>query len=217
MALAAEYRRPLFELPVSPPFAPGSSPFHVVGSVYRGLFDFIEHNVQGGQARVLAELREPALLRYVEQRFAFSSWYDILPIPYLGAAIARARGVSFEQQIADSNRWSEARTGSLYRALIALMSTERVATTLPKAVAIVHDFGKVTCRAIGPCQVTGTRLGIPRPLVRWMAISHSIYLEQALRRAGANSVRVEFRPPEQDGETAGVELYRIPFQLSWIS
>jgi hypothetical protein len=165
--------------------------------------------------RVLSEIRDPALTSFLGQRFAFSSWYDVMPVPYLGVAVARARGVSFEQQIADSNRWSEERTGAIYRVLLAMMTTERVATTLPKAVAIVHDFGRVTCRVLGPQRVAGVRQGIPRPLVRWLALSHSTYLELALRRAGASSVRVHFGPPERDGEISGAELYRIPFEIQW--
>lgn len=195
--------------------APGASPFRGIGAIYRGLAGFIEGNVRGGMGRVLSEIRDPALASFLGQHFAFSSWYDVMPVPYLGVAVARARGVSFEQQIADSNRWSEERTGAIYRALLAMMTTERVATTLPKAVAIVHDFGRVSCRVLGPQRVAGVRQGIPRPLVRWLALSHSTYLELALRRAGASTVRVHFSPPEREGEISGAELYRIPFEIQW--
>jgi hypothetical protein len=195
--------------------APGTSPFRGIGAIYRGLIEFAEGNVKGGMERVLEEVRDPALARYLGQRFAFSSWYDVLPMPYLGAAVARARGVSFEQQIVDSNRWSEERVGSIYRALLALMSTERVATTLPKAAAIVHDFGRVTCQAAGPQRITGVRRGIPGLLVRWLALSHGAYLDLALRRAGASTVRVQFGPPVRDGENAGIALYQIPFEIQW--
>lgn len=215
MSLLADYDRPLFDLPVVPPFTPGSSPFRVAGVVYRGLFDFIESNVTGGTRRVMSELREPALARYIEQRFSVAAWYDATPVPYLGQAVARARGVSFEQQVRDSNRWSEGRTGGIYRALLALLSSDRIAMALPRAATIVHDFGKISSQAVGPRRIVGVRSGVPRMLVRWMALSHSTYLELALKRIGATSASAAFGAPEREGVTNGIETYRLPFELTW--
>lgn len=216
MSLPADYERPIFDLPAAPPFAPGSSPFRVAGVVYRGLFEFIEAHVPGGLKRVLAELRQPELERFLESRFAVASWYDATPVPYLGQAVARARGVSFARQVQDSNRWSEERAGVIYRALLVFLSAERIASALPRAAAVVHDFGKIYSQPDGPHRIVGRRTGVPRPLVRWLVLSHATYLELALRRIGAATVRVDFGPPERDGQTGGVDTYAMPFSLAWV-
>ncbi len=47
--------------PPRPPFAPGKSPFHVKGVVYRNLVEYVDKTVAGGLAAFVAALDDPAL------------------------------------------------------------------------------------------------------------------------------------------------------------
>lgn len=204
-----------FDLPTVPIFSPGMSPFRASGVVYKGLFDFIGNNIPGGLPRVLSELRSPELVAFLERGFSTTSWYDALPAPYLGHAVARVRGVPYEQQLRDTNTWVENRMGGLYRALLRVASAETVALAIPRATAVIHAFGKATAHAVAPRHVVGVRTGIPRPLVRWIGLSNAIYLELAVARAGALRPRVVFGIPEADSEVSGVPTFRVSFELTW--
>jgi hypothetical protein len=206
---------PTFDLPAVPPFAPGTSPFRVAGTVYRTLATFVEASVPGGLKALKEALGEPRLALFLDGTFATTTKYDAVPLPYVAAAAAKLRGVTFADQIRDSNRFAEERVGMVYRALLSILSADALARALPQATRIVQDFGNVRTEAAGPTHVRGTRSGIPQVLLRWMALSNGAYLERALERAGAARPRVDFGGAEQDGEVHGHPTYAIPFDITW--
>ena len=207
---------PEFEPPSSPPFEPGKSPFRVAAVVYKNLFAFIEAHVSGGLAAVRRDLPAELGDYLTGPRDVFAK-YDAIPLPYVNSAVARRRGVSFEDQLRDANTWSEKRHGALYRAVLAVLSAQSVALALPRATAIAQHYGRTTTRVAGERNVRGERSGVPRTLVRWTGFSSARYLVRALARAGAIEPQVEYGAPFKDGVVEGETTYAIPFSVSWQS
>lgn len=206
-----------FSLPRKLPFPPGMSPFRAGGSIYRGFVNFVNEHVPGGIERVrdsFEEERRP-LGVFLTQDFHAAARYDVIPLPFLGAEVARIRHVSFEEQLREANRWNEARIGALYRTLLSVMSADMLALALPRAASILHDFGKTRVRAAGKKRVEGVRTGVPEVLVRWLAISTSSYIEAAISRAGASQPQVVFTEAEPDVEVRGHPTYSMKFEVSW--
>src|ERR1700748_3163446 len=106
------------------PFAPGTSPFRVKGSVYLATHEFFAQRVRGGMDTLYAELRnEPALLAFMQQKFLPSSWYDVLPVAQLIEAEARAMGVPLGQYLRVRTRYQADRDiAGVYRFIMRLVS-----------------------------------------------------------------------------------------------
>lgn len=210
------FNDPRFALPAEPPFPPGTSPFHTLGVAYTGLLEFITKKVPGGVPAFLEALPTPSLARFFEQSFSSSRNYDVVPLPYAGAAIARLRGISFADQVRDSNRVA-ARAGfaKAYSTLLRTIHSDTLVLALPRAVAILHDFGKVKVAVASPHCVEGTRTGVPHVLCGWTSLSASAFISAMMEDGGAKDVRVSFFEPEPDGEVRGHATYRMPFRIEW--
>lgn len=206
-----------FDLPSASSVLPGSSPYRVAGVLYRGVLEYIAAEIPGGLPTVVKELPHPRLGEFLGQSFGAAGKYDVMPLPYVAETLARLRGVSLQEQLRHSNAFSEERIGKLYRALLGFLSAETVALALPRAVSIAYDFSRTKVEVRGPREVVGVRSGIPRQVVRWLAISSAAYIERALSRTGATSVRVLTNPPELErtDDTTDTELYGVPFTISW--
>lgn len=205
-----------FAVPLKPPIAPGESPFRVAGVVYQSLLAFIAAEVPGGLVRAKTELRDPALATFLDQRFHLASAYDAIPLPYLGQAIARARGVSFADQLRDSNRWSaRSRFFDVYRALVPIISEESLTVGLARVAKVIQPFGGLRMEKAGRHLVRGERTGVPHVLVSWWAMSTTAFLETALSRIGVSSSSIVFDSPIEAGREAGQALYSLPFELTW--
>jgi hypothetical protein len=210
-----------FALPLVPPYDPGTSPYRVAGAVYKGLLAFVADQVPGGLDRVTREIRNPAIATFVAGRFSIASTADAVPLPYIGQAVARARGVSFATQIRDSNRWSA--RGSffdVYRALVPAISPEGLTVGLARVAKIIQPFGGLKVEAARGGEgtsrcVRGQRTGVPHVLVEWMGLSTSAFLETALERLGSRGARCTFGEPQEDGRTEKQVTYTLPFEMTW--
>lgn len=205
-----------FSLPLAPPYPPGESPYRVAGVVYKSLLAFVADQVPRGLDAVLAEIRDPALARFVQGRFSLASMADVVPLPYLGQAIARARGVTFAEQVRDANRWSA--RGSffeVYRALVPVASAESLTVGLARAVKIIQPFGGLHVEAAKDKGVRGRRTGVPHVLVAWMVTSTSAFLETTLERLGSRAARATFGDPVEDGRDDRQLTYTLPFEIVW--
>lgn len=205
-----------FATPHKVPITPGESPFRVAGVVYQSLLAFIAAEAPGGLARVKTELRSPALSAFLDQRFHMASAYDAVPLPYVGHALARLRGVGFAEQLRDSNRWSaKSRFFDVYRALVPVVSEEALTVGLARVAKVLQPFGGLRTEIAGHHIVRGERSGVPHVLVAWWALSTTAFLETALSRIGASSSSIVFEPPVEVGREAGQLLYTLPFELRW--
>lgn len=207
---------PRFALPAEPPFPPGTSPFHTLGVAYTGLLEFIAKKVPGGVPAFTKALPHLGLVRFFEQPFSSSRNYDVVPLPYAGATIARLRGISFADQIRDANR-AAARAGfaKAYSTLLRTVRSDTLVLALPRAVAILHDFGKVKVEVTSPRCVEGARTGLPAVLVAWTALSAGAFVATMMEDGGAKDVRMSFFEPEPDGAVRGHTTYRLPFRIEW--
>jgi hypothetical protein len=203
-----------FEPHPAPPLPPGKSPFLVSGLVYRSLLAFVQLTLPGGAAGLASQL-DPAVVRFLTQRFDVFSKFDALPLPCIALAAAALRGVTFEEQLRDANQHAEARAGAIYRGLLAVLSAEMVALALPRAAAIVQLFGRTNTRVVAERHVHGMRRGVPQTLVRWASLSSAYYLESALARAGAREVSIVFSAPSAEGEVCGQPTFALPFEITW--
>jgi hypothetical protein len=198
------------------PYPPGESPYRVVGAVYKSLIAFVDAQVPGGLPRVLREVRDEAMVRYVSGRFSLASTADAVPLPYLGQAIARARGVTFPEQVRDANRWSaRGPFFEVYRALVPIASAEALTAGLARAAKIVQPFGGLRVEALKSAGVRGERTGVPHVLVAWMVYSTSAFLETALERLGSRAASARFGVPIEDGRTDRESTYTLPFEITW--
>ena len=207
---------PRFALPPEPPFPPGTSPFHTLGVAYTGLLEFVTRKIPGGVPAFIKAMPTPSLARFFEQPFSSSRNYDVVPLPYAGATIARMRGISFADQLRDSNRIA-ARAGfaKAYSTLLRTIRSDTLVLALPRAVAILHDFGKVKVEVASPHCVEGARAGLPHVLVAWSAISNGAFISTMMEDGGAKDVRVTFSEPEPDGMVRGHPTHRLPFRIEW--
>ncbi len=205
-----------FAMPLKVPFAPGDSPFRVAGVVYQSLLAFVAAESRGGLTRLKTELRDPALGTFLEQRFHLASAYDAVPLPYIGQALARVRGVSFGDQLRDSNRWSaRSRFFDVYRALVPIVSEEALTVGLARVAKVLQPFGGLRMEKSGHHLVRGERTGVPHVLVTWWALSSTAFLESALSRIGVKTSSLVFEAPIENGREAGQPLYTMPFELRW--
>jgi hypothetical protein len=204
-----------FDLPPASSLIPGASPYRVAGVLYRGVVDYIEAVIPGGVPTVVKELPHRRLGDFLAQPFGATGKYDVLPLPYVAETLARLRGVSLAEQLRHSNAFSEERIGKLYRALLQLLSADTVALALPRAVSIAYDFSRTTVEVRGPREVAGVRRGIPRPVVRWLAISSAAYTERALSRTGAAFVSVSTGVPVFEKTVGDTDLFGVPFAITW--
>ncbi len=210
----------IFALPPRTPYRWGTSPFHARGSVYReeiALADRLLEKV--GQPRSLDFVKkhgDPALDAFLAQRFSASEWYDIVPVLYFAAIVARGRGVAFTQHVRDSAlaHAENALTG-FTSIVLKLVSNESVATWLPRISGWYHDFGTTETKVIGPRHVRGVRTGLPALYVQPWAITAMHFAEHVLGRAGAKEPRAHALEAQPDGTRDGSALYRVTFEVKW--
>jgi hypothetical protein len=124
--------------------------------------------------------------------------------------------VSFEQQLRDANRWSVFEKGGyLYGAMLKIASAKMLALALPRASAVLYDFGHVSSEAVDARHVRAARSGTPELMVRWTAMSVGAYVEFALQRSGAAYPRAEVEAIDLQGDDSGQSLYRLTLGFRW--
>ena len=207
---------PYFAVPEKPPFPFGRSPFRQRGSVYLSNFEFWERIVPGGVAAVRAQVNDPAMDRFLGQRFASSDFYDALPSAFLSVAAARVRKVPLYQHLREHGVFLAERSFSGFSSiLLRVLSTEVVASWLPRLSASYHEFGTVETSRAGPGVIRGQRRGMPRMFLHIFGTTATEVIEQILARSGAEAPRVHVLEPEPDGRVSDYEVFRVPFEVRW--
>lgn len=205
-----------FDVPLELPFPVGTSPFRQKGHVYRGNFDFIKHVVPGGLAAVRATLPTPALIKFFEQRFTVSEWYDSLPNIYLQEAVARARGLSFAEQARQNGvHHARERIKGFFNLLLKVASTESVAVWAPRIPTMYYSFAQFRTQIIGDRHVALIASGIPMMLARWIGAVFEGTVIEMISSAGGHDVRVSFPHAEPEGTIQGQPLWRLEGEVTW--
>jgi hypothetical protein len=207
---------PYFSIPAQSPFPIGRSPFRQRGQVYVRNLVFWNAAIPGGVAALCAQMRDPAMARFLQQRFAPSELYDALPSALATAAIARLRKISTYQCLRELGAFqADDAFGGFSGVLLRLLSNETVATWLPRLSASFHDFGSIETKVAGPGVVRGVRYGMPRMFLQVWGTTATEITERILSRAGAVSPRCLVLEPEPDGDVEGYEVFRVPFEVRW--
>jgi hypothetical protein len=207
---------PYFALPDACPFLPGSSPFRIKGWGYIGDIEFYAGHVPEGIEAVARQVRDPAVGAFLSRKFTPDAWYDLIPKLYLSQAAARARGVPFDVHCREVSRFhAQDKFSGIYRPLLKVVSSEMIALWTPRLASSFYDFGSTESRVVGERMVRVVRSGVPRVAVQWWAAAASAYFEYCLETAGAKLPHVRWLPTEPDGERLGMELVKMPLELTW--
>jgi hypothetical protein len=198
-------------------FEPGDSPFRGKGLIYLASRQFAEQHVPSGWSRVLEQVRhEPALGRFLEQRFLAASWYDALPMAALTRAGARASGQSFAVFTKRRAEWqAEHDVRGVYQSLLRLTSPEIVVERIVRVTSQLFDFGAVDLERLGERHFRLVRTGVPRPLVSWYAAMSEPYCLRLLRLSGAHDPVFRPNPAAEEGTTHGVPTLSIAYEARW--
>lgn len=197
-------------------FAPGTSPFRIKGTGYRGHMTYAAANVPGGVDAMLAGLSDERLRSFFRQPFLASSWYDILPLLPAGRVCASLMKLPYDQYLRERTRaQARADMSGIYSVMLKVVSPESVALRLPRIVSQYFDFGRVETRRQGPRLVLCTSSGIPRVLHHWYETVVTSYVTVALDIARAGPASVEHEPPEPDGAVVGAATSRFRWTIRW--
>jgi hypothetical protein len=209
----------IFDVPARPMFRWGRSPFRMRGVVYRDSVARAERLLAARGTSVVDVLRahgDPGLESFVTQRFSPIDWYDVYPSIHFAPLVAKACGVTLAQHTRESAllhaEWARQGFTSV---ILKLLSTETVATWLPRVSGWYHDYGAITSRVVGEGHVRGVRTGLPIFVVQGWTVIAMEFVEHVLAHAGAKAPRAHGLDVEPDGELHGCPLYRVHFEIRW--
>jgi hypothetical protein len=198
------------------PFPAGTSPFRIKGIAYRGHLEYAEAKIPGGQAAIVAQLRDPTLRAFLSQPFLASSWYDILPMLPLGAAVARLVGMTLDDFLRFRTRLqAESDMRGVYKVLLQFVTVESLALRIPRIANTYYDFGSADSRLVSPGHVESRRTGVPEFLLPWHNPVSETYMERVISLGGGKTPRVKVTRVERDGSAHGVRVAAVTFGLQW--
>jgi hypothetical protein len=206
---------PIFAPPLSYPFPAGTSPFRQKGNGYIGDLAHLDTCVAGGAKAVIAAIPDPGTRFFFSQRFRASDWYDAFPGAALHATAAQLRGLSLAEHRLQVGAYHASTAGSVYRALLRMLSNEAIAVWGPRVSSIYFEFGKFETRATGPNQVEGFRRGMPAGLVQNTMHGSRGFTEETLRLAGAKTAHFEIGSVEPGGRLHTQALYDAAIRVRW--
>src|SRR5581483_330625 len=181
-----------------------------------GTQKYFASQAPGGLESLWAQISDPALLAFIQQKFLPSSWYDVLPVYELIRAESRVFGLTVARYLQQRARFQIAQdVGGVYRVLLKLTSSESVALKLPRILTQVLDFGTHDAKQVEPGRVEAVLAGYPAMLWEWYENAFQVYAQRALELAGARGASAAVRDPEPDGERNGVELIRFRIECRW--
>ncbi|XXY51412.1 hypothetical protein WME91_09740 [Sorangium sp. So ce269] len=198
------------------PVPPGQSAFRMKGSLYANLLLRVAREVPDGAARLRAALPDPALVRFIDQIFLSSAWYDALPMVPLLATSAHLKGISFEQETSHAARLRVTEDiNGVYRLIFRLASPDLVAPRLSRAFGKYLDFGRAESTTARPGEVTITARGMPEFLASWYVQASGAFFRVALELSGARDATVAWQPPEPAGHLGALPLLVLRARVEW--
>lgn len=222
LSLRYDVRAPMPSPPIPPlvppgaEFAFGESPFRVKGILYRATRSYFETKVRGGYARLLDALEPPLLRAFMEQKFAASKRYDVMPVPALIAYEARVVDASLEAYLLERTRWQAAQDlVGVYKLLLKVVHPAMIVGRLPRVLTALFDFPTVDVAIRGGNEVDATFHGIPAPLEAWLSIGFSVYTKAAMEAAGARRVQTDWSATSDEGSRAGLVLRALRMNVRW--
>ena len=197
------------------PFAPGTSPFRVKGTAFRGHFEYVTRVFPPGLERMLDAIDDPALKDFFRQHFLASSFYDVFPLAWaavIGAKMSKMPYLDFVR--IRTREQAKLDVGGVYRVLLALASPNAVAQRLPRLVSQYFNFGGATVQKNVPGEVMAVQSGMPLPLVPWYEVLVTNYCEVVLSRAGAKNLQVKCTRAD-GGQAHGIPLMDLHLEMKF--
>jgi len=206
---------PLFRVDDPLPVAPGESPFHMRG-VY---FDRVVSRVKdecGGFAPLLQAIDDERVRAFVQQKFQWNGWYDVLPIMPIYGAVAHLRGQDFETCVREGTRRGAIEAiPRLFRVALRLTGASALAGRLAQMVIYSSDFTRLGIQSVTDTSAVATGSGIPLYVAPHIANLSLGYFRAALELRGNADVDGRYTTVTKDGERDGFETVTIAYEFSW--
>lgn len=192
------------------------SPFRAKGVLYLGTQAFFAAQSPRGVAAVADELPEGRLRSFITQRFLPGGQYEVMVVPALIAAEARALRMTHDRYLLHRTRWQvKEDIGGVYRWLLKLTSPETVIARLPKMITQMFNFGEafVENRA-GQSADFGVN-HVPEPLVPWLTVAFKVYVEAAVTMSGAKRCTFVPTASQRLAPQGGFAMVTLRAHVDW--
>lgn len=197
-------------------YAPGTSPFHTKGILFLGTESFFAQTTSAGMGAVYAQIADPALLAFIQQKFLAGSWYDALPVAPLIRAEARALKLTTEDYLRVRTEWqAKSDFNGIYRAILKLTTPKSIVDRLPKIVQRYYDFGEMKVLDEDTRRLKIACDGMPAVLGFWLSTIFGTYARSVIGFCGAPLPAARTSALRPAGSKHGVDLVRFEFELSW--
>ncbi len=192
------------------------SPFRTKGVLYLGTRTYFEAHLTRGIAAVVDELPEGRLRTFLGQSFLAGGQYEVLIVPALIAAEARAMKMSFDDYLLHRTRWQAERDiHGVYRLLLKVTSPEAIVMRVPKVMTQMFNFGLTHATMTGRNQAVLEAQGIPAALVPWLSVAFKVYVETSLRLAGGKAPTYTILRHAVEPAKSGFPMRSIRGRLEW--
>jgi hypothetical protein len=192
------------------------SPFRTKGVLYLGTQTFFHENSPKGIEAVAEQLPAGRLREFVTQRFLAGGQYEVMVVPALIAAEARAMRTSLDRYLLQRTRWqAEKDIHGVYRILLKLTSPEAVVARLPKVITQMFNFGAPVVEVLGPKRAQVLVTGIPAALIPWLQFGFRVYCETAVELAGGKVASYASLTPVDEPPKEGFPIQSLRGTISW--
>lgn len=196
-------------------YAPGDSPFHVRGSTYIGIRDYVDKRIPGGMETVAKALPEGPHRAFVLQTFAAASWYDAMPIRPITEIIAKLEGRDWAESVRGRAEELARRDLNVFRRFLFKATTpEKVVDKLQRAALQYFDFGEAEILEAAAGSSRVAYHGVPQPLGSWFLPMLEGYATVLISTAGAKQLEIKGRLIPT-GAKDGMPLVDVRMTMSW--
>lgn len=200
----------------APPDGWIDSPFRTKGVLFLGTRTFFESHHERGIEAVADQLPEGRLRAFLRQKFLAGGQYEVLVVPALVAAEARAMRQSQDDYLLQRTIWQAKQDiHGVYRLMLKLTSPETVVVRVPKVVTQMFNFGNTRSTMSGPKSADMEAQGIPAALVPWLSIAFKVYVETAVVLAGAKTCTLTAGRPLVEPSQSGFPMRTYRARLDW--
>jgi len=204
---------PLFRLDQPLPVPPGQSPFHIRGLYYNRLAAHLRDSMGRDWLDVLDD---PRIRDFINQRFSWTGWYDVLPAMPICAALARSRGLEFEYEIRErTRRVALGLIPSAFRLALRVPGAEAMAAQIGQVVAMTMDFVQLGIEESKPTRSTGWGRGVPLYIAPHTANTVVGFFQAVFEARNGTSVTARYTDVVEDGERFGFKTVSIRYEFDW--
>lgn len=205
----------LFRISERVPVPAGQSPFHVRGRYYDRLLARMDREA-GGRSALLAELQDDGVRQFLQQRFSWNGWYDVLPTMPVYAALARRTGKDVESIVAEGGRIAARDlVPRFFRFALQLVGPTVLAARVVQVVTHATDFVQVSLERFEDGKGRGRGAGIPLYVAPIMAGLVQGWFQGMLELGGATEVSARYTDVVKEGVREGFETVTIQFEFAW--